>query len=40
MHRENNSNDNYKVLGELKKIKIKIKIKIKRGREELIIGNI
>jgi hypothetical protein len=38
MHRENNSNDNYKVLGELKKIKIKIKIK--RGREELIIGNI
>jgi hypothetical protein len=36
MHRENNSNDNYKVLGELKKIKIKIK----RGREELIIGNI
>ena len=36
MHRENNSNDNYKVLGELKKIKNKIK----RGREELIIGNI
>jgi len=33
MHRENNSNDNYKVLGELKKKK-------KKGREELIIGNI